>query len=177
MAVTIRPIEMGDLDGFYQALDGIARERRFLSSEQAPPYESCAGFVAGNIRHGNPQFVALSGSSVVGWCDICRQANTFFRHCGTLGMGVIPPYRGQGIGSRLLAATLEAARAKGFRRIELEVFAPNASAIALYHKHGFVLEGTRRMGALIDGQSIDIHLMAMLNSFPPAGTQTGPDDN
>ncbi|WP_245895260.1 GNAT family N-acetyltransferase [Devosia submarina] len=161
MAVEIKPIAMQYFDGFYRALDIVARERRFLSSDQAPPYESAANFVAGNIKTGNLQFVALDGSSVVGWCDICRQGNTFFRHCGTLGMGILPEYRGQGIGGRLLATTLQAARTSRFHRVQLEVFATNREAMALYRKHGFILEGTRKMAALIDGQGIDIHLMAI----------------
>jgi RimJ/RimL family protein N-acetyltransferase len=167
MAVEIKPIEMQYFEGFYQALDIVARERRFLSTDQAPPYEGAASFVAGNIKNNNPQFVALDGSRVVGWCDICQQGKTFFRHCGTLGMGVVPEYRGQGIGARLLATTLQAGRTAGFRRVELEVFATNEGAMALYGKHGFVLEGTRKMAALIDNQAIDIHLMAITDEAEP----------
>lgn len=166
MAVEIRPIAMQYFDGFYQALDIVARERRFLSMHQAPPYEGCASFVAGNIEHNNPQFVALDGEKVVGWSDICRQSNTFFRHCGTFGMGLLPDYRGQGIGARLLTTALEAAKLAGFRRVQLEVFATNEKAIALYRKNGFVHEGTRRMAAVIDGESIDIHVMAIINEAP-----------
>jgi ribosomal protein S18 acetylase RimI-like enzyme len=162
MPVQIRPIEMRDVDGFHRALDIVARERRFLSSEQAPPYEGAASFAAGNIRNGNPQFVAVNEDEVLGWCDVCRRSNDFFRHCGVLGMGVLPQYRGQGIGTRLLKATLEDAKTKDFLRIELEVFATNRNAIALYVKHGFVLEGTRRMAAIIGDEKIDIHVMALI---------------
>lgn len=161
--VEIRPIAMSDFDGFYAALDSVARERRFLSSHQAPPIESTASFVAGNIKNGNPQFVALAGSQIIGWCDICRQSKPVFEHSGVLGMGLVTQFRGQGIGSRLLAATLETARSRRFRRVELEVFANNSGAIALYRKHGFALEGTRRLGAMIDNQEIDIHIMAVIH--------------
>ena len=46
-------------------------------------------------------------------------------------------------------------------RVELEVFDTNHIAVALYRKHGFFLEGTRRGGAQIDGASFDVHMMAL----------------
>ena len=37
------------------------------------------------------------------------------RHCGVLGMGLLPAWRGRGLGERLMRQALEAARAFGFR--------------------------------------------------------------
>jgi ribosomal protein S18 acetylase RimI-like enzyme len=54
------------------------------------------------------------------------------RHVGVLGMGLLPAYRGQGIGRRLLHRTLGAARTGGLSRVELTVREDNVGAIALY---------------------------------------------
>ncbi|MEM1213416.1 MAG: GNAT family N-acetyltransferase [Planctomycetota bacterium] len=50
---------------------------------------------------------------------------------------VAPAYRGQGIGRRLLDAGLDAARAKGCRRVSLLTDADNHRAQKVYHSRGF----------------------------------------
>ena len=101
---------------------------------------------------------------VVGWCDIVRVPMEGFTHTGRLGMGLLAPYRGQGIGRRLAAAAIEAARAAGMERIELEVLATNVNAIRLYEKLGFVHEGVKRRARLLDGAWDDNVMMALLGS-------------
>ena len=47
-------------------------------------------------------------------------------------------------------------------RIELEVYASNSAAIALYRRFGFSEEGLKRRARFLDGQYQDILLMALL---------------
>jgi RimJ/RimL family protein N-acetyltransferase len=77
-------------------------------------------------------------------------------------MGVVPEWRGQSVGRRLLDATLAEARRVGFKRIELDVYADNARAIALYEQAGFVREGVMLDASLIDGVYRDAILMAIV---------------
>jgi RimJ/RimL family protein N-acetyltransferase len=79
-----------------------------------------------------------------------------------MGMGLLADYRGRGIGERLLRATIDAARAAGFERIELTVYARNVRAAALYRKVGFAHEGTRIRGKKLDGEYDDVHMMGLL---------------
>ncbi len=44
-------------------------------------------------------------------------------------------------------------------RIELEVFADNEKAIALYKKYGFEIEGKIRMAAIRNGEYVDEYKM------------------
>jgi hypothetical protein len=69
-AVEIVPVAQGHIESFHQALDIVARERRYLAFLEAPPIESTRGFIFNNIEHGYPQLVALSAGEVVGWCDV-----------------------------------------------------------------------------------------------------------
>ena len=82
------------------------------------------------------------------------------RHTGVLGMGVAASHRGQGLGARLLATTLEAAEAAGITRVELMVLVENIRAVALYRRHGFETEGRCRRYLVIDGVERDAWLMA-----------------
>jgi len=77
-------------------------------------------------------------------------------------MGLLPDYRGRGLGERLIRATLDAARAAGFERIELSVYGRNERASVLYRKVGFVHEGTRVRGKKLDGRYDDVHLMGLM---------------
>ena len=47
-------------------------------------------------------------------------------------------------------------------RIELHVYVDNATAIALYEKFGFKVEGTHRRLAFRDGEYVDAYSMARL---------------
>lgn len=53
------------------------------------------------------------------------------------GMGVAPSHRGHGLGEHVMRAVLESARARGLRRVMLEVLEPNLHAIRLYERLGF----------------------------------------
>lgn len=150
----------------YRQLSSYAGRRRagekYLSMLEASPLPQTREFVMGMIAKGNPQFVATAEGEVVGWCDISRHFFPSHAHRGRLGMGVLPAYRGRGLGRRLVQTTLKAAQETGFVRIELDVYEDNARAIALYEKVGFAREGIVRRAACIDGRFIDAISMALL---------------
>lgn len=166
MAIRIQRCTAETAEGFRRALDAVARERRHLAYLQAPPPETMRRFVEQILAKGWSQFYALDENRVVGWCDILPDEREGQTHCGRLGMGLLPEYRGRGIGARLISATLADALGKGLTRIELEVFASNTRARALYRKAGFAEEGRKRRARILDGVADDIVIMALL---PPPG--------
>lgn len=161
--ISVVPIASEHIEGFHKALDTVAREREYLSLLEAFPLEETRAFVLGMIKDGKPQFVAVAGEEVVGWCDIRRHPFPSHAHAGALGMGIIPSYRGQGLGRRLIEATLQAARDVGIERVELSVHADNERAIALYERVGFVREGLARRSVRIDGRYKDAIHMALIH--------------
>ena len=161
-AFRVVPIAEEHIPGFRAAVDSVARELRYLLLLEAPPLESTREFVKGNIAGGAPQFVAIADDKIVGWCDVTLKPRTSQAHCGMLGMGVIEPYRGRGIGKALMEATLKAARAKGLTRVELTVREDNGPAKKLYEAFGFVEEGICRRHIRINGKYVDSYYMALL---------------
>ena len=162
MPVDIVPIEENHIDSFHRTLDIVARERRYLALLQAPPIESTRAFVCNNIERGYPQWVALSADEVVGWCDVKPKSLPIYAHIGVLGMGLLPPFRRQGIGTLLIRRTLVAAKAFGLSRVELTVRENNTSAVELYKKVGFEVEGLQRNAILVDDVNENLILMAVL---------------
>lgn len=75
-------------------------------------------------------------------------------------------YRDRGLGSEATRLVLGHAFAVGLHRVELEVYAFNPRARRAYEKAGFVLEGTRREALRWDGEWIDAHVMAILETDP-----------
>lgn len=107
--------------------------------------------------------VAELDGRVVGTLGLHLATNPRRRHTGSLGMAVHDNYQGRGVGSALLAATIDLAeRWLGVTRLELNVYTDNAPALHLYEKFGFVIEGTLRQFALRDGTFIDAFTMARL---------------
>ena len=161
-SVEIVPIAQDHIESFHRALDFVARERRYLSFLEAPPLEAVRAFVLDNIKQGYPELVAVSAGHVVGWCDVVPKPRPIYAHGCVLGMGLLPEFRGQGLGDRLIRQILAAARAFGFNRVELSVRENNAGAIALYKRVGFEIEGLQRNATKVDGVYENVVLMAIL---------------
>jgi ribosomal protein S18 acetylase RimI-like enzyme len=160
-AIEIVPIAQGHIEGFHRALDIVARERRYLAFLEAPPIEATRAFVLDNIKRGQIQFVAVSADGeVVGWCDVIPMSRPVQAHRGVFGIGVLPQFRGQGIGTKLTKKALAAARAFGLHRVELTVREHNTGAIELYKKEGFEIEGVQRYAVLVDGAYENVVRMA-----------------
>lgn len=173
--VHIVPIARHHLAGFHAAVDRVARERRHLAMLEAPSLPRTRRFVLDSLKAGAVHFVAVQGQDeVIGWCDLRPKPTPSLRHSAVLGMGLVAPYRGMGVGARLLATTLEAAARAGMQRAELVVRADNAPAIALYRRFGFELEGTLRDYLRVDGVSHDALQMARL--APLHGSVQAPRD-
>jgi RimJ/RimL family protein N-acetyltransferase len=163
---SIVPIAEAHIEGFRNALDSVARERRYLAMLEAPSPGAVRAFVLRNIESDAPQFVAVEDGEVVGWCDVLRRPQHALRHAGGLGIGVVAAYRGRGIGRRLLEAALRKAWQTGFSRVELTVRVDNPRARRLYERFGFVTEGLCRHHMRIDGEYYDSYLMALLHGAP-----------
>lgn len=104
--------------------------------------------------------VAVAGEEIVGQIGVTGTGRL------DLGMWVRADWRGRGVGTKLVEAALDYARAHEAYKISLEVWPHNAAAIALYEKFGFEREGYLRkhwrrrngelwdsvvMGLLLDG--------------------------
>ncbi|QPH55660.1 GNAT family N-acetyltransferase [Pontivivens ytuae] len=64
------------------------------------------------------------------------------------GIAVAPDMRGRGVGTALLYALDEEARARGKRGVRLDVIDRNIRARALYERHGYDVTGTQELGVL-----------------------------
>lgn len=163
------PIREDHIEGFHAVLDVVAREKRYLAFIEAPPLASVREFASRAINGEFIQHVALDEARVIGWCDVIVRERETMRHGGSLGIGLAPSHRDQGLGARLINSVLAASRDRGLARVSLHVRADNARAIRLYERLGFQHEGRLRRDLRIDGVDYDSLAMAMLLDETPSG--------
>ena len=91
---------------------------------------------------------------------LCRQA---LDEVELLLCAVAPEARGRGFGRQMMQRVQESARARGARRLFLEVRSSNAAALALYGATGFAATG-RRPGyyRTLSGNSIDALTLGLI---------------
>jgi RimJ/RimL family protein N-acetyltransferase len=101
-------------------------------------------------------FVAVNEDhSVVGNCVLGSHFIHSSAHRCKLGMGILHPYQGQGIGRKLLHAAIDWAKTQStLEWIDLYTFESNLRAIKLYKSVGFKEVGRVPDRFRLDGESI-----------------------
>ncbi len=126
----------------------VADERRHLRLVRRSPH---VGVIVAENEHG-----------LVGRMTIVRDSYPASRHVADVGLMVLRSQRRRGVGTALLAAAEQWARAAGVTKLELHVFPYNEPALALYERAGYVREGLRRAHFARGGQLVDAILMAKI---------------
>lgn len=121
-----------------------AGERGWFETQQASP--------------GAMTLLAFAGQEVVAVLNCsCRSGRRRVAHIGHLGMSSGKAYWGSGLGGAMLAAMIDwAERHPVLELLELDVFADNERALALYRGSGFVQSGVvPGRGRFADGSRKD----------------------
>ena len=162
--IVIRPARMFDAPGMVDYMAALIGERLdTISVRTVPALEDQRDWILRTeISDRMLILLALHGEEVIGMLDLSAGERPDNRHAGRFGMSVAKRWRGRGIGRKLLAAAIEAAREwPGFCRIELECVAWNAAGIRLYQGLGFVLEARKTKAVNLRGRPEDMLLMAL----------------
>ncbi len=172
-AITVRPATVEDEPFLWEMLAEAARETSVRAVAENP---GTARYVEGWGREGDLGFVAVAsgGGEPVGaaWLRLMRGENAGYGYVddGTpeLAIAIRPEMRGAGIGARLLARLLEAAKDRRHRAVSLSVWADNP-ALRLYGRMGFeAVEGSERTNRT-GGSSVTMKLD--LNGTPVPGSE------
>ena len=143
----IRPVEPSD----YLALQQLyAHPKVYRDTLQLPlPAPDLWAKKLGTPAPGIYYYVACIDGQIAGQLSLETIQRPRRNHVATFGIAVDAGFLGQGVGSAL-----------NINRIELTVFVDNDTAVALYKKFGFEIEGTSKRYALRDGKYIDAYHMA-----------------
>ena len=162
----IRPITPDDAGKFLNLCQGLDDETQFMLLEpgerQLNSAEQRAMIETILATDGHTILVADYADQLIGY--IHAEGGGYERniHSATLVIGVRQDYVGRGIGTRLILAIEEWARANNIHRLELSVMRHNKAAIGLYQKMGFLVEGTRTDALKVGGAYVDEYYMARI---------------
>lgn len=122
--------------------------------KSVPTIDEERQFIANANRNG-VLFVCTDGR-VLGMIGATIPGHAQRKHVCEFGMSVLQEHRGQGIGTRLLMRLISWSEEQRLLRIECAAFDNNRTALRLYKRLGFVIEGRRRGAIEINGAYRDI---------------------
>ena len=168
MFIKISQTRLADAPSLRECIDSVAREASARASNVASSPHDLERSLRACLESASVHLVGLDGNRVVAWAQIERGGDTSVAHRGDLRMGVLPSYRGFGLGKRMLDDCIAAARARGIDRVELEVRTDNRLALELYRSSGFAVEAIVKMAMKMDGKYHDAFRMSLLATPPHA---------
>lgn len=163
---TIREIDPGDAIKYINYRNTLAGETTYMRASRSELNLSLEGqnkSIENFINTDNQySIVAELDGVIIGNLQFRGGNRQRTKHAGEFGISVLKDYWGNRIGYNLLSHLIEWIKDnKAIKKINLEVREDNKSAIALYKKLGFELEGTIRKNFFADGKYYDSHIMGM----------------
>lgn len=161
--VEIRPARASDARGWIDLLRAISQEDRYILLEEIKTSrrELARLFRFGSWTSESAAIVAADSDRVIGQLTTTRNRN-IQRHTAEIGMSVLEPYRGKGVGEGLIEGAKRWSHAYGVEKLCLNVVPDNARAIRFYERVGFTKEGYRPAQAKLSYGYEDLIEMGML---------------
>lgn len=161
----VRAARAEDCAALARGMRSVVEEGRWLATEESTPVEDIEQRFRAAVEWEGHVLLALEeDGELVGALGMHpTQAGGVL----SLGMWILPPWRGRGGGRLLMDAALDA-RPPDVHKIELEVFPENEAAVGLYRSFGFEQEGLRRDHYRREDGSLRSALI-MARLFEPGG--------
>lgn len=120
-------------------------------------------FLGDILKTGNAIYlIAEIKGEIVGSLNFSGGKRPRIQHIGEFGISVSRDYWNKGIGNLLLDYFINWAKeSEIIRKINLKVRVDNTSAIHLYKKKGFVIEGTITREFFINGKFYDAYMIGL----------------
>jgi ribosomal protein S18 acetylase RimI-like enzyme len=157
----IRAAEQRDLSGLIGVIRQVAEEGTYIEAETVADLLDHEEVI---LRHNDVRsrmvFVACVDDEVVGWVHLDLPETEKLAHTAVLTVGLLPEYRGHGIGGELLDRGVRWARDHGFEKLYNSVPATNETAIEFLEARGWETEAVREDHYRIGGDYVDEVMLA-----------------
>ena len=154
--VQIRQARSVDADDIVTVIGTVCAERVYLLTEHYIPTQQWKAVL--RDPEDTPRcllLVPVVNERVIGWCRVFGSAAQKTRHVADVGIGLLAPFREQGIGTALLERAISWATGLGFAKLTADTFSTNVRARALFGKVGFAETGVLHRQYKIDGLYVD----------------------
>lgn len=166
--VEVRQATVSDATSFLNLWDALDTETEFMlfePNERQATLEAQKKNLANASNSENVRIFVLADSKeniLAGFCAGRRSSNFRDRHSLHIVIGIRQEYTGKQWGFKLLTELEQWAISIEVSRLELSVMVNNNKAIALYSKHGYQIEGTKKNAVFLHSGFVDEHIMAKL---------------
>lgn len=162
--IQYRNLHADEAEAFWQLMNQMDHETKYMLYEP-DEREKNIPLLTNIIQNANENGflkVAEIDNTLVGYISAQRENLKRTKHCAYIVVGILKNYHNQKIGSTLFELLLDWAKTNHIKRLELTVLCENESAIHVYKKYGFEIEGTRYNSTLLDGEYKDEYYMAKI---------------
>jgi RimJ/RimL family protein N-acetyltransferase len=142
VTLQIRPFGSDDRPGLIQTIDAVCGEGRWMSTTRFEPTLNWIHALEAPCCPCHLLLVVEDTGHLVGWCRTFPRDGWTETQEAMLGVGLLPVYRDQGIGTALVRRSLRWAEDVGYQRVSLTTHPENGRAIHVFTRCGFAF--TRR---------------------------------
>ncbi|ERN54901.1 GNAT family N-acetyltransferase [Alkalihalophilus marmarensis] len=158
--VTLRPVQKSDAYDIITSVASIIKEGTYIQKERPRTLNEEHQFIEEMKANDNMYIVVEVNGAARGIARVVRGELEMKKHTGLFRTWLHEDAQGKGIGKKVMEYTFEWCRMHNLHKLCLTVFASNEIAITLYKKYGFVIEGTQKEQAYLNGQYDDELFMA-----------------
>lgn len=156
LTATVRPARQEDITGIVGVIETIATGDSYVVAAKLAEEVSTDDVL---LRHNETEdrvfFVATVDGDAVGWLHVEGVQFPPMDHTAELTLGVLERYRGEGLGSTLMAHGLEWATEHDYRKVYQTLPETNEEAISFLEANGWSVESTREGHYCIDDELVD----------------------
>lgn len=167
--LSVTKIDLSRASEVFEVLLCCSDETDFLACssreriESGTSLESFSAFLESTRHTDNEFFICLLDNKIIGMLGLHCESRKRSAHRISMGMNVLRDYWGMGAGSLLLDHAIAHFQSTShLTKLELEVRADNHSAIGLYTKKGFVIEGELKNHLFVDSQYFSAYRMCII---------------
>lgn len=177
IVIMIRPANPDDSCAILNTVRSNALERSYVLMEQyGKNVDAEKEYISELDPKCNLLIVAENEGVVVG-CLAALQADAGMRpetrHVAHIGLHLSEPFRGQGIGPKLLEYATAWAAEAGFKKLEANIFTTNRRSLSLFSNAGFVEEGVRKNSIRMGTNFVNEVLMGKMLQAQAAPAEKG----
>ena len=161
----IRNIETKDSEKFsnmLKQLDNETNNMMFEPGERKSNIEGTNSMIRTIHDSRSLLLVVEDDEEIVGFLLSQRKSIKRIGHSAYIVIGLLKDYRGKKIGLKLFEELEKWALNYNVTRLELTVMQHNKSAIKLYEKVGFKIEGLKENSLIIDGKYVNEYYMGKI---------------
>lgn len=123
-------------------IDSIAGERRYLQTDRYCPTPAWEHLLVAGWKPADQQVLLAvkAADAIIGYGRLTAETGPQGEHHGNIGVGLLRPYRSQGIGTGLLGALVMVAQSFALASLSADILASNERSLRLFHRFGFAVE-------------------------------------